>query len=101
MVRGRARIVEDPEEKAFALQALMAKLQPEGGHVPITADQPLYAAALRQGTAVVAIEIESMTGKFKVGQNLNGNRRESVEQGLQERGCPIDHETLEAMKRSR
>ena len=97
MVRGRARVVEEAAEKARALQALMEKLQPEGGYVPITADEPLYRKSLRT-TAVVAVEVEEMTGKFKFGQNLPASKREEVATRLEARGCPIDHATVEAMR---
>lgn len=97
MIRGRARIVADADEKARALQALMEKLQPEGGHVPITAQDPLYTQSI-ESTGVVAIEIEHMSGKRKVGQNVPPAKRARVEAGLEKRGCPIDHATLEAMR---
>ena len=70
LVKGHVRLVEDPAEKARALQALMEKLQPEGGFDPIAADNPRYQAALR-GVAVLALSMESVTGKFKLGQNLS------------------------------
>ena len=97
MVRGRARVVEAADEKARALQALMEKLQPEGGHVPITADEPLYRKSLRT-TAVVAVEVERMTAKFKFGQNLPSSKRAEVADRLEARGCPVDHATVEAMR---
>jgi predicted FMN-binding regulatory protein PaiB len=95
-IRGRARIVEGADEKARALQALMETLQPEGGHVPITATEPMYRKSLRT-TAVVAIEIERMTAKFKFGQNLPASKREEVAEQLTARGCPIDHRTVAEM----
>ena len=97
MIRGRARVVGDVEEKARALQAIMEKLQPEGGHEPITASSALYRKSLRT-TAVVAIEVERMTGKFKFGQNLPKSKRERVADQLEARGCPIDHATVAAMR---
>ena len=97
MARGRACAVEAAEEKAFALQALMEKLQPEGGYVPIAADEPLYRKSLRT-TAVVAIHVERLTGKFKFGQNLPTAKRERVAEGLEARGCPVDHATVAAMR---
>lgn len=96
-IRGRARIVEGADEKARALQALMEKLQPEGGYVPITASEPMYRKSLRT-TAVVAIEIERMTAKFKFGQNLPASKREEVADQLTARGCPIDHRTVAEMR---
>lgn len=96
MIRGRARFVDDAREKAHALQAMMEKLQPEGGHVPITATSDVYQKALRN-TAVTAIEVERMTGKFKFGQNLSGKKREEVLHGLRERNDPLDDLTVRRM----
>lgn len=98
MIRGRARFVETAEEKARALQALMEKLQPEGGYEPITAAAPNYLKSLRM-TAVTAIEIERITGKFKLGQNLPRRLRTSVADRLEQRGCPIDGATAELIRR--
>jgi nitroimidazol reductase NimA-like FMN-containing flavoprotein (pyridoxamine 5'-phosphate oxidase superfamily) len=98
MIRGRARVVSDVDEKARALQAMMEKLQPEGGHEQIAASSALYRKSLKT-TAVVAIEVERMTGKFKFGQNLPKNTREQVAERLEARGCPIDHTTADAMRR--
>lgn len=92
MIRGRARFVDEASEKAEALQALMEKLQPEGGHERITAGAALYRKALA-GVAVTAIEIESLSGKFKHGQNLAAGVRERVVRGLLERGGALDRET--------
>ncbi|MEX2081086.1 MAG: pyridoxamine 5'-phosphate oxidase family protein, partial [Dehalococcoidia bacterium] len=96
LVRGHARVVDSREERALALQALMQKLQPQGGYVSITADSPLYAKSL-DTTAVVAIPIEQWTAKFKFGQNLPKARRASVAEQLLERQQGRDVETVEAM----
>jgi len=98
MIRGRARFVETAEEKARVLQALMEKLQPEGGYEPITAEAPRYRKSLAT-TAVTAIEIERITGKFKFGQNLPRRKQESVADRLEQRGCPIDLTTGAVMRR--
>jgi nitroimidazol reductase NimA-like FMN-containing flavoprotein (pyridoxamine 5'-phosphate oxidase superfamily) len=98
VLRGHARVVEDLEEKARALQTMMEKLQPEGGHVPISAQESIYRKSLKT-TGVVAIDIEEMTAKFKFGQNLPSSKREGVAEKLEARGCPIDHATVEAMRR--
>jgi predicted FMN-binding regulatory protein PaiB len=76
----------------------MEKLQPEGGYVPISADEPIYRKSLKT-TGVVAIEIEEMTAKFKFGQNLPSSKREGLAERLEARGCPVDHATVEAMRR--
>ena len=57
---GRAHLVEEREEKAGALRALMEKYQPEGGY----SEFPEGKVAL---TAVVRIDILTMTGKQDLG----------------------------------
>ena len=100
LVRGRAVAVSDRGEKARALQSLMGKLQPEGGFKPITADDPLYRSSV-DGTAVIRIDVEEMTGKDNVGQDKSGEPTEQIEKGLRDRGTRLDYETLDAMRESR
>lgn len=100
VIRGRARIVEDLAEKASALQALMEKLQPEGGHLPVSEANPRYRKQLRN-TAVVAIPMEEVTARFKLGQNLPRARRASIARQLAERDGPRDHDTARAMALAR
>ena len=98
LARGRASVVDDPEEKALVLQALMEKLQPEGGFVPITADDPLYNSDIK-GTAIIRMDVDEMVGKENLAQDQASTLRDSVETGLEERGTPLDAETLTAMRR--
>jgi nitroimidazol reductase NimA-like FMN-containing flavoprotein (pyridoxamine 5'-phosphate oxidase superfamily) len=96
LVKGRIDRVEDPDEKAQALEALMEKLQPEGGHEPITAGSPTYRGAL-PGVAVFALTCQERTGKFKLGKQLKPEARAEVERVLEARNGPDDRRTLEAM----
>jgi nitroimidazol reductase NimA-like FMN-containing flavoprotein (pyridoxamine 5'-phosphate oxidase superfamily) len=60
IIRGRAQVVDDREERLTALRALMEKYQPDGG----------YGAFLEEKlaiTAVVRIETDEMTGKEDLG----------------------------------
>lgn len=98
VMRGYARIVEDLEEKAVALEAFMHKLQPEGGYSPINASVPAYAQRLK-GVAVVRIDIEQFTAKFKFGQNLSDEKRMSVLALLADRNRPLDDETAILMRK--
>lgn len=100
LVKGRVRLVEDPSEKAKALQALMEKLQPQGGYDPIAADNPRYQAALR-GVAVLALSMETVTGKFKLGQNLGDTTAERIMEQLEQRDDPQDRRTVTAMQQAR
>jgi predicted FMN-binding regulatory protein PaiB len=97
LVKGRLSPVEDPGDKARILDAMMRKLQPEGGYEPITAGSPIYEASLK-GVAVLALTPEEMTGKIKVGQKLTAKVREGVEKVLETRGSPDDQRTLLAMR---
>lgn len=56
ILKGRAKIISDSEEKRMALKALMEKYQPEGGYD----DFPKEKLTI---TAVIRIDIEVMTGK--------------------------------------
>lgn len=72
IIKGRARIIEDPEEKLFALQCLLEKYQPDGRY----GDFPEVNLAR---TGIVRIDIEEMTGKEDLG---DGKVRETAEKAL-------------------
>ncbi|MGA3174937.1 MAG: pyridoxamine 5'-phosphate oxidase family protein [Syntrophorhabdales bacterium] len=59
IVRGRARVVEERDERLKALKGLMEKYQPEGGYGAF----PEEKLAI---TAVVRIDIVEMTGKERL-----------------------------------
>jgi nitroimidazol reductase NimA-like FMN-containing flavoprotein (pyridoxamine 5'-phosphate oxidase superfamily) len=59
ILKGRAEIIKDSEEKRMAMKALMEKYQPEGGYDTF----PKEKLAI---TAVIRIDIEAMTGKEDV-----------------------------------
>ncbi len=75
IIKGKARIVEDRNEKLTALRLLMEKYQPEGGYGNFLEEK------LRI-TGVVCIEIEEMTGKEDLG---NGAVRERILKILEEK----------------
>lgn len=61
ILKGRAEIIEDSEEKRSAMKTLMKKYQPEGG----------YGDFLKEKldiTAIIRIDIEAMTGKEDVAE---------------------------------
>ncbi|SDD32318.1 hypothetical protein SAMN02799630_02704 [Paenibacillus sp. UNCCL117] len=98
LIKGYGELLEDLQEKATALSAFMSKLQAEGGYETIDPEDADYVPQLR-GTAVVRIRIESMTAKFKFGQNLKDGQRSKITTGLEGRDGPLDAETLALMKR--
>ena len=97
-IRGRCEPVDDLEEKAAALQALMEKYQPEGGHDPIRAADPVYAKALA-GVAVFRVS-GAWTAKVKFGQNETPVRRRTWIEKLRERGEPRDLATALEIERT-
>ena len=88
-IRGRAVVVDNPEFKARALQALMQKMQPEGGYTPIDTALPMYRGAL-QKVGVFRVVNEGWTGKVKFGQNEPSRLRRAFVEKLRERGTPVD-----------
>jgi nitroimidazol reductase NimA-like FMN-containing flavoprotein (pyridoxamine 5'-phosphate oxidase superfamily) len=59
---------EDPEFKTRVLAGLMAKLQPQGGYIPLEAEHPLYRNAVQQ-IMVLRMSLQRVDGKAKLGQN--------------------------------
>jgi len=94
-IDGVAEVVENREEKAMMFEAMMQKLQPEGGYKPFSDEA--YDKAL-EVTAVVKIVPSSVTCKFKFGQHLDEERFGMILEHLKERDTAIDNETIEMMK---
>ncbi len=87
--KGVLRDVSEPARKAAALQAFMQHQQPEGGHRPITAEDPAYAKELK-GVRVFGLEVRELTGKESLGQDRPAERTRKVVEGLWRRGAPED-----------
>jgi len=79
----------DPVRKARVMEALMQKHQPEGGYTPLDATSPLYRKALA-GIDVVFVDLASLRGKAKLGQNRTPAERARVLEGLWRRGLAGD-----------
>jgi uncharacterized protein len=76
IIRGRASIALNRDERLLALDLLMAKYQPEGGYGPYPEDK----LAL---TCIVRIDIEEMSGKEDLGK---GEMRENILRLLENKG---------------
>ncbi len=94
-IDGVAKVVSNREEKAMMFEAMMQKLQPEGGYKPFSDDA--YNKALK-ATAVVKIVPSNISCKFKFGQHLDEERFGMILEHLKERNSDIDNETIELMK---
>lgn len=64
VIKGRAELVHEPEEKARALNALMEKYQKEGRYEALDAGMPVV-----KEVAIVKIMSTDMRGKYKIGQH--------------------------------
>lgn len=78
IIKGRASLVSDADERAAAFGSLMKKYQPEGGYGS-------YMPEKLALTGIVRIEIETMTGKEDLGKEAH---RELALSAL-ERGLPL------------
>lgn len=96
-LHGRLEAVEDPDEKAAALQALMRRYQPEGGHAPITASDPRYARAVR-GVLVCRVRLGALDGKAKLAQNRDEPAVRGLLERLWARGRPGDPVAIERIR---
>ncbi len=97
-IRGRCELVDDPAEKARALQALMAKYQPEGGFEPVDAGVRMYAKPLA-GVGVFRVTGD-WTAKVKFGSNEPVKVRRIWIEKLKERGQPRDMDTADEIAKT-
>lgn len=96
-VHGTIERVDDPGAKAAVLQALMEKLQPEGGYVPIEASGPLYEKAVAS-ILVLAVSLERMDGKAKLAQNRTPAEVARILEKLWGRGLPGDARAVDLVR---
>ena len=97
-IDGVAVVENSREIKAEVFELFMQKHQPKGGYKPFSHSD--YDKAFK-ATALVKIEVEKITCKFKFGQHLNEERFDMIVSHLLKRGTPIDRETVEIMKAQR
>jgi len=95
-VHGTLERIDDPHVKADALQRIMLRYQPEGGHVPIHFDTPMYQNAVR-GVLVLGVRLAGLTGKAKLGQNKKPHEVASIMDRLWQRGAAGDAAAIALM----
>lgn len=98
-VEGVLEAVADPRARAAALQAMMEHLQPEGGHVPITANDPLYRGPVR-GLSIARLVPERISAVHKLGQERTDEEIGAVVAGLWARGEEDDLAAIEVVSRA-
>jgi len=82
---GMVARLDHSAQKAFGLNALMQKMQSEGGYETIDAANPIYTKMLEK-TGVYAITPDFITLKVKAGQNLPKERKTGLIEKLEARG---------------
>jgi len=97
-IEGVIERVIERKQKAAILQALMEKLQPKGGYLPL--DHPDYEKAL-EATELFWLRVHTIRAKAKVGQHLPPERYERIVTRLKRRDTPRDRRTLELMAYTR
>ena len=92
VIKGRALIVSDRNEKTLALNGLMEKYQPEGFYDPITSDMKVL-----DGVAIIKVIPEILHGKYKIGQHLNPRDRMILAQKILKKNSISAKNTVKIM----
>ncbi|MDA7944817.1 MAG: pyridoxamine 5'-phosphate oxidase family protein [Nitrosopumilus sp.] len=92
VAKGEASLVSDRAEKVLALNALMAKYQPEGRYRPVAAGDAVLGAV-----AVIRMAPRMVEGKYKIGQHLDPGRRDELARHILGRGSATSVATLRIM----
>ena len=80
VIKGTASLVDDGNEKARALNALMEKYQKEGQYERLDGDMPVV-----HEVAVIKVVPDEMKGKYKIGQHWSRPYRLKIAQQIVER----------------
>jgi uncharacterized protein len=98
MLEGKIVLLEDNVSKANVLEAMMQKLQPEGGYVTMNAKNPIYTKMFER-TCIYALQPKKTSLKVKVGQNMSKETQQRILQHLQKRGELTDLNTIDLMEK--
>ena len=98
IAEGVIEFIDNYQEKTDALQALMQKLQTEGGYKELNSSE--YKKAI-ESTLVYKLVVKNLTIKDKYGQKLPKERIKMVLSNLQKRGTKIDEFTINKIKEFR
>lgn len=95
IIRGQATLIEDAEEKAEVLNALLQAHEPEIDSPLLTGKTPMLSAC-----AVVKIHPQHISAKSDLLQGKDTEVVKGIEEYLLQRGQETDMQTVEAIKRS-
>ena len=92
VMKGVGSFVIDRKEKTLALNALIAKYQPEGQYEPIKSDMEVLDEVI-----VIKVTPQTIHGKYKIGQNMNSKDRMDLAQKILKRNSSSSKQTLKIM----
>ncbi len=92
VIKGESVFVQDPREKALALNAMMQKYQPEGQYEPLRPEMDVL-----NYVAVIKVLPDEINGKYKIGQHMKPNSRLDLAQKIFHRNTPTAEQTLKVM----
>ena len=93
VIKGRAELVQDCDEKARALNALMEKYQKEGSYEALDAEMPVV-----EEVAIIKVVPAEMRGKYKIGQHwARPYRLKMAEKIIEREGLVAAKRILEIM----
>ncbi len=92
VIKGICQIIEGNEEKAFALNSLMKKYQPEGGYEPMKPEMKVL-----NEVAVIKVIPQTIRGKYKIGQNLKDAEKLELAENIFKHNSKTARNTLEIM----
>ncbi|HEY7368054.1 MAG TPA: pyridoxamine 5'-phosphate oxidase family protein [Nitrosopumilaceae archaeon] len=92
VIKGKGTIVKDKQEKTKALNGLMEKYQPEGRYEKISSDMHVL-----DEVAIIKVIPDSIRGKYKIGQNLQSERRMELAKKILKRNSETAKKTLKIM----
>ena len=98
IIDGKIEITQESQEKIDALNALMAKLQKEGGYKDL--NDPIYKKSIA-ATNIFKLTPISSNLKLKFGQKLSDERFNMIIEHLEQRATKEDLETVKLMKEHR
>jgi len=94
LIDGRIEFVEEYDEKVLMLSSFMKKLQPKGGHKPLS--DRVYKKAIN-ATLIYKLVPDEISTKLKFGQKLTKERFDMIIKNLKTRDKPKDAETIKLM----
>ena len=89
VIKGHGKLVSEKNEMTLGLNALIKKYQPEGKCIPIKEQDDVL-----NHVAVIKIIPETITGKYKIGQDMQKNDRIKLAKNIYERNSKTCKETL-------